>query len=86
MIHDNGLSLSRNCATENQPSVVRTISLDGKTTTSASLDSPKLLRMHQRPQRGVFKFISSTYQGKNFEFITAAVKQIHEMLDLKRIR
>jgi hypothetical protein len=49
IIHDNGLSLSRNCATENQPSVVRTISLDGKTTTSESLDSPKLLRMHQRP-------------------------------------
>jgi hypothetical protein len=85
-IHDNGLSLGRNCATEKQPSVVRTISLDGKTTTSDSLDSPKPLRMHQRPQRGLIKFISSTYHGENFEFITAAVKQIHEMLDLMRIR
>ena len=80
MIKDNGLSLSRNCATENQP--VRTISPDGKTITSDSPASTKLLRMSQRHQWGFFKFIASAYHRQNFKFIRAAAKQIPEMLDL----
>jgi hypothetical protein len=82
MIRDHGLPLSRNSATENQPGVVRTIPPDGKTITSDSLDSTKLPRMHNRHQRRFFKLVGSTYHGENLEFITAAAKQIHEMLDL----
>jgi hypothetical protein len=82
MIHDGDLLLSRICVTESQPGVVRTMAPAGKTFPSDSLDSTKRLRMHKRHRRGFLKFIGSTYHGENLEFIAAAAKQIHEVLDL----
>ena len=82
LIHDDDLLLSRNCVTESWPGVVRTISPDGKTIPSDSQHSTNILRMHKRHRRGFLKFIGSTYNGENFEFIRAAAKQIHEVLEL----
>ena len=88
MIHlgSDRLLLSQNCAAGEQPRVVGTISPDGKTITFRSADA-HFVSPHGGPMQGVvFKLVGSDYLGEGFDFIRTAAGQIHEVLELMRIK
>jgi len=79
--------ISQNGATGNQLCVVGAISADGKTITLNSLDATKTLSSHEGCLQGVvFKLAGSDHGSESFEFIRTAARQVHEVLDLMRLK
>jgi hypothetical protein len=84
---DGGQPLSQNCAVESQLRVVGAIAPDGKTMTLNSVDATKILSSHEGCLQGVVvKLAGSDHRSGSFVFIRTAARQIHEALDLMRIK
>jgi hypothetical protein len=80
-------TLSQDCTTGHQLRVVGAIAPDGKTITLNSLDATKILSSHERCLQGVVvKLVGSDHHSESFKFIRTATRQIHEALDLMRIK
>jgi hypothetical protein len=78
---------ARDRARENQPCRVGSISSDGKTNTSSFSDDASVPRSQERNMQGlVMNLIDSGRRTAAFERVTAAVRQIREVLDLVRTK
>lgn len=81
------LLLGEDCAGQNQACVVATISPDGKTITFNSPEATKLVSSEEGQAQGaVFKLVGSDDHSEGFEFLTTAARQVHEVLELMRIK
>ncbi len=79
--------LKQTCATADLRCRLGTTSPDGKTISFDSTEAKRLVSSPEGHTKGiVLNIVGSDYHNRAFDFITTAVRQVHEMLGLMRMK